>query len=258
MKKSLLIILMLIVLNGYGQTAKEPKTIHVFVALCDNVNQGIVPVPELIGNGQNPKNNLYWGALYGVKTFFKKTSATWIYLSTVESGTPEILESILFKHKTKDIYLLADAYDGAKIKKCTEDFLLSSNTHFSRNIVYKEQTIHFGGASDLVGYVGHDGLMEFNVDIHYKTQPAKEVDAIILACTSKDYFKDEIEKSKAHPVLWTTNLMAPEAYTLEAALNAWAENAESTEIKEKAAQAYNKYQKCGINGARRLFATGFE
>lgn len=31
----------------YGQT----KTIHVFVALCDNANQGVVPVPEGLGNG---------------------------------------------------------------------------------------------------------------------------------------------------------------------------------------------------------------
>ncbi|WP_316785612.1 hypothetical protein [Pedobacter frigiditerrae] len=37
------------------------KTIHVFVALCDNKYQGIVPVPKAIGNGQDPDNNLYWG-----------------------------------------------------------------------------------------------------------------------------------------------------------------------------------------------------
>ena len=195
--------------------------------------------------------------MYGVKTFFKKTSATWIYQSTVKSGTSKILESILFKHKTKNIYLLADAYDGAKIKQCTEDFLLASNTHFTRNITHGDQTIKFGGASDLVGYVGHDGLMEFDVELNYKTQPTKKVDAIILACASQDYFRDEIVKSKANPILWTTNLMAPEAYTLEAALNAWAVMAIGAEIKEKAAQAYHKYQKCGIKGARGLFATGF-
>ncbi|MEL6556597.1 MAG: hypothetical protein AAFQ94_00340 [Bacteroidota bacterium] len=258
MKKSLLIIIMFMAINSFGQTATEPRTIHVFVALCDNVNQGIVPVPALIGNGQDPKNNLYWGALYGVKTFFKKTSATWIYQATIKSEASEILESILFEHKTKNIYLLADAYDGAKIKKCTEDFLLASNTNFTRNITHNEQNIKFGGASDLVSYVGHDGLMEFDVNLNYQPMPAKRVDAIILACASQDYFEGEIVKSKATPVLWTTNLMAPEAYTLEAALNAWSDRKTAFEIKEQAAQAYHQYQKCGINGARRLFATGFE
>ncbi|MBS1655648.1 MAG: hypothetical protein JSU05_12430, partial [Bacteroidetes bacterium] len=40
------------------------KTIHVFVALCDNKYQGIVPVPAKIGNGQDPANNLYWGCSF--------------------------------------------------------------------------------------------------------------------------------------------------------------------------------------------------
>ena len=43
--------------------------IHVTVALCDNQHQGIVPVPALIGNGRDTRNNLYWGADYGVKSW---------------------------------------------------------------------------------------------------------------------------------------------------------------------------------------------
>lgn len=37
------------------------KTIHIFVALCDNKYQGIVPVPAKIGNGQDPDNNFILG-----------------------------------------------------------------------------------------------------------------------------------------------------------------------------------------------------
>ncbi len=40
----------------------KPVVVHVVVALCDNVNQGIVPVPEAFGNGQDLGANLYWGA----------------------------------------------------------------------------------------------------------------------------------------------------------------------------------------------------
>lgn len=43
------------------------RKVHVFVALADN-RQGIAPVPARIGNGQDPANNLYWGARYGIKT----------------------------------------------------------------------------------------------------------------------------------------------------------------------------------------------
>ena len=126
-----------------------------------------------------------------------------------------------------------------------------------KDITYEDKTLKFGGAADMVVYVGHDGLMEFQVTLDYKEMPSKDIDAIMLACASKNYFANELKQAKATPVLWTTNLMAPEAYTLEAALNTWSNNLTGVEIKENAAQAYNKYQKCGIRGARNLFATGF-
>ena len=46
----------------------EPKTVRIIACLADNRNQGIVPISAQLGNGQDPKNNLYWGALYGVKS----------------------------------------------------------------------------------------------------------------------------------------------------------------------------------------------
>src|SRR5262245_57039506 len=53
---------------------KNPgRVVHVLVALCDNENQGIVPVPAAIGNGEDPPKNLYWGAAFGVKTFFTRS-----------------------------------------------------------------------------------------------------------------------------------------------------------------------------------------
>src|SRR6476661_8623706 len=59
------------------------KVIHVLVALCDNINQGIVPVSARLGNGQDPTTNLYWGAAFGVKTFFSK-SQQWTKILDVQ------------------------------------------------------------------------------------------------------------------------------------------------------------------------------
>jgi len=47
--------------------------------------------------------------------------------------------------------------------------------------------------------------------------------------------------------------MAPEAYSLEAAVAGWLAGEDGERIRNRAAAAYNKYQKCGLNGARRLF-----
>ncbi|WP_299606826.1 hypothetical protein [uncultured Aquimarina sp.] len=249
-----IIVCLLMSVICYGQT----KTIHVFVALCDNANQGIVPVPERIGNGQDPKNNLYWGAGYGVKTFFKVKTKDWTLIRKITAKDANILERLLFKHATKDVYLLADAYDGAKIKTTIEDFLKSSNGQSPLEIEENSRTLHFGGNADLLAYVGHDGLMDFDVSIDYEdSSSTSKKDVIILACFSKAYFSPEIKKAKANPILWTTHLMAPEAYTLKAAIDGWILNESGKQIDERAAQSYHKYQKCGIRGARNLFTTGF-
>jgi hypothetical protein len=234
-----------------------PKTIHVFVALCDNLNQGIVPVPAKIGNGQDPRNNLYWGAGYGVKNFFDRKTKDWVLVKKIPSDNPKILERILFKHKSQEVYLLAEAYDGAHIKTCIEDYLKAANGQCDWTYWKGSEPIVFGGGSQLVAYVGHDGLMEFDVDVKYQPIEGKKRDAIMLACYSQDYFSPEIQSAQANPILWTTHLMAPEAYTLKAAIDGWLGEETGEQIDERAAQAYNQYQKCGISGARGLFTTGF-
>src|SRR5947208_1786430 len=67
------------------------RTIHVFVALADNKNQGIVPVAAILGNGEDPVHNLYWGSAYGVKTFFSR-SGDWELLPALPRPRSEVLE----------------------------------------------------------------------------------------------------------------------------------------------------------------------
>lgn len=255
MKKTILIIL-LISQFSFAENKTEPRTIHVFVALCDNINQGIVPVPAKLGNGQSTKNNLYWDALYGVRGYFKR-SKDWDLVSTILNPEEHILERILFKHKTTNTYLLADAYDGKYIQQTTVDFLEANAGNSSLKVIFNDEELCFAGDAKLLAYVGHDGLMEFEVNGDFKVIDNKERDAIILACISKNYFSPYLKQTKANPLVWTTGLMAPESYTLKAAIDGWILNETDMQIRERAAQAYNKYQKCGIRGARRLLVTGY-
>ncbi len=255
--KRLLFITFLMVFNlGYSQPEDQIRTIHVFVALCDNLNQGIVPVPKKLGNGQDPKNNLYWGAMYGVKSYFKR-SKDWVLMSLTKNPEPHVLERVLFKHATTNAYLLADAYDGKYIKNTTKDFIEATAGRNGITIINGKQELKFGGNSDLLAYIGHDGLMEFDVEGDFKPINQTKRDAIILACISKDYFKPYLEQTKANPLVWSTGLMSPEAYTLKWALDGWALKETDLEIRERAAKAYHHYQKCGIRGAKRLLVTGW-
>lgn len=251
MKKIVLLFLLLCCCSVYAQ-----KTIHVYVALCDNANQGIVPVSKTLGDGQNPRTNLYWGALYGVKTHFKK-SKDWVFVKNLKSNNSKILERVLFKHKESNTYLLAEAHDGKYIKNTIQDFLESLAGNQQVLVSNENQSLKFGGAADLVSYIGHNGLMEFDVKGTFKAASKEKKDAIILACISKDYFSSYLKQTNSNPLVWSTGLMSPEAYTLEWALTGWIQNETNEQIRERAAKAYHHYQKCGLRGARRLLVTGF-
>ncbi|OIQ29986.1 MAG: hypothetical protein BM564_04240 [Bacteroidetes bacterium MedPE-SWsnd-G2] len=257
MRKLVLISLLFICGLKYGLAQEnQPNVIHVFVALCDNKNQGIVPVPEKLGNGQDPSSNLYWGALYGVKTFFKNSS-NWNLVSSSKTTDFPILNRVVFKHVSSHTYIIADAYDGEFIKTCITSFLEAAAGNL------KEETIKVDGQklllcqSNLVAYIGHDGLMEFDVEGNFDNENGINKDAIILACYSRSYFTPYLKRTKAKPLVWTTGLMAPEAYTLEASIETWISGGDATEIRESAASAYHNYQKCGLRGARGLLVTGF-
>lgn len=237
---------------GFKNTS---KIIHIFVALCDNKYQGIVPVPAKIGNGQDPQNNLYWGCAFGIKTYFKN-SKEWKFLkSEKQNGT--LMERLIFKHISKDFYLIADAYDGKYIENCTKDFLNSNCGNKKETITIENKEIGIYGNSNLLGYIGHNGLMDFTLDNDYKNSDNKSRDCIILACKSQKYFSEYIKNAKSNPLVWTTQFMAPEAYTIHDAITGYVLNENASQIHLRAAKAYSKFQKCSIKAASKLLTTGF-
>ncbi len=255
MKLSIGIILCLLCCSVSLKGQQPNTTIHVMVALCDNTYQGIVPVPKKIGNGQDPDNNLYWGCGYGIRTYFRK-SAEWKEVKRYKPGTV-ILERIVFKHKTQNYYLVADAYDGKEIKQCTKDFLSSCAGQIKDTLHVGNVIIGVQGNSRLLSYIGHDGLMDFSLQNTYAAADSLSRDAIILACTSKHYFARFLKSAGAHPLVWTTGLMCPEAYTLHDAISTYIQGGNAESVRTSAAKAYNQYQKCGEKAARNLLVTGY-
>ena len=254
------IILVLAAIAGASAWAEQPRTIHVFVALADNVNQGIVPVPAKLGNGEDAERNLYWGSAFGVRTFFSR-SGDWKRLTCVQKPKDEVLERCVFKHGTGNVYLVADAYRGREIQTAILNFFdAAAGVSWDQMTVNEDAqavALPILGGSDLVAYVGHDGLMDFKLPRVARQKNARPRQAIILACASKSYFSESLRASGAYPLLWTTNLMAPEAYTLKSALDGWILGESNEQVRARAAAAYDKYQKCGINAARRLLVSGW-
>ena len=223
------------------------KTVRIIVCLADNRNQGIVPISAQLGNGQDPKNNLYWGALYGVKSYFSRHADWEKIASEVERG-PHQLDYVEFQLKdtTTPVSIKAEAWDGAHMDKAISRFygLLSDRS----------------SAEDLIVFVGHNGLMDMFVvkpialpglKSHNLKQKRK---AIILACNSSQYFETTLKDIGVEPYLLTKGLMAPEAYSLEAAIKSWAKGGSANEARLAAAQSYASYQKIPVKNAKWLFS----
>jgi len=239
----------------------KPRVIYVFVALADNQHQGIIPVPAALGNGDDPARNLYWGAAYGVRTFLRK-SADWKEVFAAQNPYKGILQRSVFQHRTENVLLIADAYRGSEIQQAVMDFLRAAagvNLHQGEPALCMVAGLLQCAPdyADLVVYAGHDGLMDFSLSPDFSARSGGSRQAIVLACVSKAYFASLLRASGAEPLLWTTGLMAPEAYTLEAALRGWILRESKEQIRRRAAAAYAKYQKCSENAALRLFSTGW-
>jgi len=242
--------------------AGRPVVAHVIVALCDNLHQGIVPVPKAIGNGQDPKSNLYWGAGYGLRFYFSHKAG---YTVRQLSYSGQILDRITL---TKDLpgpghavklVIVAEAWDGSAIAAAIDRFLRLAAGHDPESIappVTGGATVAAGGDAAIVAFVGHDGLMDFPAPSRPVARPgAPPRSSIVLACASQQYFSGLIRAGGSHPLLLTTGLMAPEAYSLEEALHTFAAGGSPMDVRKAAAAVYDRVQHCGPVGALRLFAS---
>jgi hypothetical protein len=242
----------------------KPIFVQVVVALADNRNQWIVPVPASIGNGQDARSNLYWGARYGLKTYLARDGA-WEKVSETKPQDERILERLVLSKKVVrnglevPVFLVADAWDGYYIKDAIRQFLNYNAGKDAFSIVIGEQMIFAGGNAHLIAYIGHNALMDYGglSDLtlsNPKAETAKpDRDAIVLACKSEQYFLARLEQLRSRPLLLTTGLMAPEAYSLHAAVMRWASGGSDDQVKKAAADSYNRYQKAGRKASARLF-----
>jgi len=238
--------------------AGAPLVAHVVVALADNEHQGIVRIPQSLGDGDQPQSNLYWGAMYGVKGFLRR-SPDWKAVPLPASADARILERALFRRqvtrdgKSATVYLLAEAWQGRHIEGSIRRFLEMTRGQHAETIRVDGRELLAGGAAHLIAYVGHNGLMDFAAPALKSVadeQPPRV--AVVLACYSNDYFAGLL-RPHAAPLVTTASLMAPEAYVLDAVVAVWFAGAAPGDVVEAAVDAYARYQKISNRSAKKIF-----
>lgn len=148
--------------------------------------------------------------------------------------------------------MIADAYRGREIKEAAFDFFRAAAGQDPEigELISKsgKKNVRVPSKTSVAVYAGHDGLMDFALEKTFQGGGTEKREAIVLACASKSYFAAGLQLTGAQPVLWTTGLMAPEAYTLKAAVEGWMAGESGEKIRERAAVAYAKYQRLFVAG----------
>ncbi|TDU71027.1 hypothetical protein EI77_02145 [Prosthecobacter fusiformis] len=239
--------------------AETPKVIHVFVALCDNATQGIVPVPAKIGNGDDPDRNLYWGCDDGMRQVFKR-SASWRLVESKRQPVPAtVLERLIFKHRQKDVWLVAHAYRGAEMKQMMDDFLQGVSGVAGPEILAREGerevNLPGSGQAHFLAFIGHNGLMDFSAPFPKNQRGDTPVPVTVLCCKSHSYFTQGLRESGGQPVLMTSQFMYPGSFLLHALLDGWLAGEKGDALRERATAAYARNQKISLKSARGVFVT---
>ncbi|WP_078128949.1 hypothetical protein [Leptospira alexanderi] len=220
----------------------DATQIEVFVPLCDGAQ--LACGKGKAGDPRSLKANLYWGAAFGVESFFKRASGYQIV--DRKEGQPDssilrqlTVERIPQKGEQK-VFILFYAYAGDKIDNALVDFL---NATAGKN------------NADLLVWAGHNRLMD-RLPPSLKNSPRSSKSVAVLACESEKYFGPVLRSVGAKPIAMTRTFMAPEAYLLEALASTVAKSGlkDKRAIRSSLVAAYAKYQRISISAAGTVFS----
>lgn len=241
----------------------EPFVAHVVVALADNVHQGITPVAATLADGDAPQSNLFWGAPDGLRSYLERRGS-WRLAGTLPTPREEVLERVVFADTVTidgvevEAFVVADAWRGSAIEEATAAFLRVAAGHDSESLTLegRARALRAGGSAHLVAWIGHDGLMDFELPALPEPRPrADPRSAVVLAASSESHFVEPLRALAAHPLLLTTGDMTPDAGTFDRALRSWWSDPQIESVHEAAAAAYAEIHGLPIEAARRLFVT---
>ncbi|NQU16506.1 MAG: hypothetical protein HQ564_00450 [Candidatus Saganbacteria bacterium] len=240
--------------------AGKPIVISSYVALWDK-SFCIYDNPKKCNyswaDGGNAKTNLYWGGGFGIRSGFRKFG--W-KIEQEKKGEMVVFGKRFYPNrfwrkqgvkKPFNIYAAFWAYKTDYDKDNSHDILFAykayANSLFSNKnhqiLLKNGKTINAGGQSHVVGYVGH-----MVPGGRWQIKQAKQASniakgAYMTSCLSAQAFSPYVLDKNIYGLLFTTKLMAPEAYNQNALFRAVARGANGRGIIMDVAKAYDKYHK---------------
>jgi hypothetical protein len=211
----------------------RPLRVRVYVALCDNASQGIVPVKNpAICDGDVPAHNIYWGTRGGLSGFARAAGFRRIESTPLASG-PIAVRTVWRKRvRSIDVELEGLAYRGREIRTAMLDFVRAVHSDDAN------------GASPphVVAYVGHNYFLDTS-DVRDFREAARAGGAIAkgivpLSCLGDQHIRPYITRDRAEILLLNTNLAYPGAWSLGGAIDGLVRRDSARGVRDSAARAF--------------------
>jgi hypothetical protein len=237
--------------------AGKPLVVQIHAPLCEKT---IIPCGnDRLGDGDNPRTNLYWSTSPGFGKWFARKGGGWNKLvdrAAGDTGDPDVLALHVYRRtmaapaswRTRgaparfDVYVVVFGWRGTAIDRALAAYARELSGLDARTIALDgTATVEAGGAAQLVAYSGHNRLMD--VDSFTWPAPAKAVTgAIAVACKTADYMQDEVPAPTRVPLLMTRDFLFANAAPVEAVVLAFARGGSYAKIRREAAAAYARVQ----------------
>jgi hypothetical protein len=252
----------------------KPLVVTVYVALCDNDSQGIIPTRNpKICMGDVPEQNLYWASGGGLKGYLTARRLKRVHYEAHETGKLAI-EGVwktrmptggLLRERgvegSATVYIVGLGYRGDRIHDAMADFLKAVSRDEPETMRLPDETVlEMGGSSHIVGYVGHDYFMDVE-DLESLMTNARGDSSLPkgvfgLSCASDDYFRPAIQRRNTHILALNTQLTFPSAFTVLGMIRAVAAGENLSGIHRGAALAFAEGQKRSVGAMASVLAYG--
>lgn len=219
-------------------------------------------------DGKPPDKNLYWGALYGHKSMFDRAKTdkhiaknfkfhNWEVIYS-NSNEEDPLETRVYKMEvnptenwkekgvTKPFSILQVYQVYENIYSAGVDMFLNLKQDKGKKIKLSDnKMIDLGKDSRIVGYIGHNYMMDFIGAVKMAKRSSKATKgSFAIGCDTADYFKNFSEKGE-YQLLYTTSFMAPEGYNSLALTDGIAQGLSGKELAKYCNKAYRYFQVLG-------------
>jgi len=248
----------------------KPLVITVHVALCDN---NIIRCGGRgSGDGDQPRRNLYWGKA-GIPAWFTRARG---YRRVFKDGGDgkKILERVVLRRRVKrpsyawkrlgvtkgfDVLVVALAYRGANIGDATDAFIGQVLQHRGQHLKLADgSSIDFGGKGHVVGYAGHNHMLDVSSYNYPKTTRKDPIGFFNMSCWSAQSLARRLKHPRSHVLLMSLTRLFPGPFVVDGLVRGLAAGEPQHKVCLRGIKGYSNNSKSSVRRLRYTFIHGQE